>query len=612
MFLFKLLPGSLTRYAQTVEHRVADFAGPHEFPSDPIDGNSKNGLIDKIADLTGYDHHVNETAKAEESDSAGCNEPSILKHLPQSAQSRKTFPMERKRVPSLAEVVQSAAWTALRTDFDKFCEMLDDDAVSDRPDARDCSEIKTQLQRKLVDKLLPSDEGSEWNALKDELIEEIRSPLKPPYDISPFLVTNPCTPLKKDRVQVQCTDGSPFQYCGRTFDASQSTYLPAQSATSRLQVPYQLDSRTPSRHRLSNITLPSVVIAQGPKSMEHLLCYELDKRPLSASASSSTCTPSIPPDDLSRRDDDFGDEESIFIDNSIMQSSEDEEASPSTAPTSAPISAQTTPEKVIGASTPDFKRTTSSSSKYELGANIESSTNLDKTPRIIQNNTIPEQDEPTLQALESPSSNAKLRFRRCIQIPRRTQTNSSPLVTTENTSAGFKPIFDLRKRTPTREEIAAHIDFSNKIFVGEVSIGLQRNCLQCVVANLPCDKAWPCSRCARHGRGELCLVQRDLGIKEKMIIGIDEHPYVALVRRSIESDEIWEMKKNLEAQLLDVLQEKCDKANWVLPTDRRKTGGFLKRTKWCTRAFEVDNVRGKQWEPDFVVDELMMPISITL
>jgi hypothetical protein len=295
-----------------------------------------------------------------------------------------------------------------------------------------------------------------------------------------------------------------------------------------------------------------------------------------------------------------------------MQSSEDEGMYASTTPTSAFTSAQTTPERPTSLLTPidEFQRATPPSRR-------KAKPNIKDNKCDWGSETIPLQlkhiesrgDGPILFDRPDPVDELPLVSRRTL-IPRRIQKKiQKPITESHTIISGFKPIFDLKKGTPTREQIAEHIDFSNNMYVGKYSIGLQRSCLQCVVANLPCDKDWACSRCIRHGQRDMCLTQRDLGIQERLRIGIEEYPYVILVRRHDESDEIWEKKRRLEKKLLNILQERCDRNNWVMPGDRRRMGVCSGKKRFETRAFEVDDIRGRGWKMNIVVgDELRMPI----
>jgi hypothetical protein len=131
-------------------------------------------------------------------------------------------------------------------------------------------------------------------------------------------------------------------------------------------------------------------------------------------------------------------------------------------------------------------------------------------------------------------------------------------------------------------------------------------CLQCVLLQLPCDKKVPyCTRCKRSARGP-CLVQRELLAQERWRIGLlnssrgsgedacAEVGYTVLVRLKSDDGEAWAVKKALEVQMLEYLQEQCDRANWVLPANdtrikaRKRDRNQLARRK----LLRVDFARG--------------------
>ncbi|KAF2434879.1 hypothetical protein EJ08DRAFT_657088 [Tothia fuscella] len=179
----------------------------------------------------------------------------------------------------------------------------------------------------------------------------------------------------------------------------------------------------------------------------------------------------------------------------------------------------------------------------------------------------------------------------------------------DSDESGFEPVFDFCQTTPPRKEIYKHIDFSNPLYVRKYNLlMLQRPCLQCVIKNLPCDQGLPgCSRCIRAGQEHMCLVQRDLGIDEKARLGFIHLPFVALARRG-ESDELWNEKLKLEEELLELLQERCDRQAWVLPVNDGRMAGYLADNRWDSRAYEVDEVRGREWKEQDWHGELQIPL----
>jgi hypothetical protein len=595
MFFFRLFRGSIPGRSAVVEQGVGDYVVAPDSECGSGELTEKN-TRDGSTEVSNMAQSIN--AAANEEGLLGvvgedCTDPADLEKGPRMNQEMHS---ERDEILSFTDIVQSPAWNTLRKDFDRFCTSLLEEGAWNL-DKTDHSAMKAHLQLKLVHSLFPED-GEDWDMLKNCLLQEISSPPSTCQEASS---------LHKEELKVDQLVDHPLPQDHGDSWTPPSSVSPA-TERSRSHSPYRVDPQTPPPGLFLQVNPTGLKVTHFKKSAEYLLYTEFS-RPSTATTSNRSIT--VPPDASSTNGEQSDDDCSSVAD-SFTQSSEDEGMYPSTVPTSAFTSTQTTPERPTSLSntvikiqrtTPPSERKAEPSGKFNEDAGYFES--IQWPTKSIE----PKDHRPTLFD-RSPPFHRPPATSKHSRIPRRTQISKhNPSSDSSRTAGGFKPIFDLRKETPSREQIAEHIDFSNVIYIGTRTIGLQRACLQCVLANLPCDKGWACSRCIRHGQGEMCLVQRDLGIQEKMRIGIEQHSYVVLVRRHDECNEIWEKKKNLEKELLEILQERCDKRNWVLPGDRRNMGGFSTRKRFDTRTFEVDDVRGKGWKMNIVVgDELMMPI----
>jgi hypothetical protein len=75
-------------------------------------------------------------------------------------------------------------------------------------------------------------------------------------------------------------------------------------------------------------------------------------------------------------------------------------------------------------------------------------------------------------------------------------------------------------------------------------------CLQCVLLDLPCDSAYGgCSRCNRRDQQRLCLAQRPVLQEEPEFKSHGLIPSGYKLLRLEEDDELWEEKKQLEAEV---------------------------------------------------------------
>jgi hypothetical protein len=630
MFLFNLLPGSVAASAASADHGVVKFLDSEESTYGSGDETEEKSSVRGISAIMESDLRSEGTEKEEGVVVFVTDVATTTTHLRKSVEKEEQTRRKRKAAPSLTEIVESNAWHALRQEFDQFCASIPEDGTW-HLDEDEIDDLKSQLQVRLVDSLLGEEEGDDWKTLKRDLLLELNSPLRERHYGKQLLeesrpksevqLEQDYTTTPKEEVVMDASSKSSLTMRRQllpTLLTSSSPMTPRTPSPCRIRP--QSPPQTPP-HNFKWDQAPNSFKAVHFKNTAECLFHAEPSRPSALpSPALSTSSVSLPQDAFSRHDDDSDEEDSICKED-LLQSSEDEGMYNSTAPTSAFTSANSTPEKPTTIPSPALKLLKASLKlKAELGVNAKPTEEAEswvatpksmlKTPGVqtVAKHRTLDIDVPTAIDDVTPISQPTPSCRRT-SIPRRARVDAQRPVKDSPKAGGFKPIFNLNKMTPTREQIAAHINFANPVYVGKLSIGLQRPCLQCVMANLPCDRGWKCSRCVRHGHGEMCLVQRDLGIQEKLIIGIEQYPYIALVRGRDEGDEIWEKKRALEAELLDILQKRCDRLNWVLPGDRRRKGGCLRRKRIETRAFEVDGLRGKMWVADIVVeDDMRVPL----
>ncbi|QDS70176.1 hypothetical protein FKW77_006306 [Venturia effusa] len=170
------------------------------------------------------------------------------------------------------------------------------------------------------------------------------------------------------------------------------------------------------------------------------------------------------------------------------------------------------------------------------------------------------------------------------------------------------PIFNLTKTrmTPPRSEVYKHIDLTPLALFHRRSstrryVILEQDCLQCRLKNLPCDDYHPsCKRCQRSGDAPYCLRQRRLASWELRQLGLEKvRGYTVLIRLPEDGDDVWAEKLRREEGLLEVLQERVDRENWVFPVDDGVVDGF---DEGAVRGREVCEGRGGIWRYRFVDD----------
>jgi hypothetical protein len=178
-------------------------------------------------------------------------------------------------------------------------------------------------------------------------------------------------------------------------------------------------------------------------------------------------------------------------------------------------------------------------------------------------------------------------------------------------------IFNLSKtlHAPSRKQVYRYVDFQpTHYFFGSGqyrNVQRRRPCLQCVLKDIQCDQRIPsCTRCVRSGSSSHCLIQRRLASWEIRRLGLQEIDYIVPVRLPEDNDTIWAEKLEIEEGLLEQLQERIDKRNWVYPVNDGGRGGYeLGDRRNEVRGQEVDEERGRLWEYKTMENELMVPLS---
>ncbi|KAJ4366808.1 hypothetical protein N0V83_007333 [Neocucurbitaria cava] len=100
------------------------------------------------------------------------------------------------------------------------------------------------------------------------------------------------------------------------------------------------------------------------------------------------------------------------------------------------------------------------------------------------------------------------------------------------------------------------------------------SCLQCTLSNLPCSRTPPsCTRCARKGQAELCLLQRRLFAEEILRVGCTYRVPVLLKMKG-ESEEVWKRKGEVASEWFAKWRHEQDRRNWVLPDVCGRRGGY--------------------------------------
>jgi hypothetical protein len=623
MFLLKLLPGSVTGRTTGAEHGTVDFVTTHESSYGSGDVNGRMNSINTLSAVIKADMGIDTNAKEEKVVAVASDHAIATGNHGESSEKGEQTRRQRRAAPSLTEIVESKAWYSLRREFEDFCASIPADGTWRLDEKGDESnDLKTKLQLRLVESLLPEKEGEDWNALRKNLLQEINSPLRERLDDCQHQVeiqqrseiqlkSSDNTPLRKELGTNGPSESSLTMRCQLLSTLSMSNSPMALCTHSLCRTMPQTPPQTPPHSSLLDPEPTNFKVIRFKTSAECLFYREPTQPSPPPSPVPSISSISLPRDAFCRHDDSSDEEDDPMSKEDLLLSSEDEGFYNSSAPTSANTSANSTPEKSATTQNLAFKLFKAPSKlRLELGADDQ------PTQETVNNRSLRTAVKPRTLDIDVPTAiddlspiSKPLPASRRTHIRRRSRINLQGPAKESTKAGGFKPIFNLNKMTPTREQIAAHINFSNPIYVGKLTVSLQRPCLQCVVANMPCDRGWACSRCTRHGYGEMCLVQRDLGIQEKLLIGIEQYPYIVLVRHRDEEDEKWEKKKALEAELLEVLQDKCDRRNWVIPGDKRRKGGFMGRKRIETRAFEVDNCRGRMWVTDIVAeDNLRVPL----
>lgn len=146
-------------------------------------------------------------------------------------------------------------------------------------------------------------------------------------------------------------------------------------------------------------------------------------------------------------------------------------------------------------------------------------------------------------------------------------------------------VFDISetRMTPPRKQVYKHIDFCPlELFhnrgIGRRYVILEQDCLQCVLKNMKCDDFHPCcKRCIRSGDAPHCIRQRRLASWELEQLGLEDvSGYTVLIRMPEDSDEVWSEKLRKEELLLEELEERIDRRNWVMPMNDGVQDIYLK------------------------------------
>jgi hypothetical protein len=176
-------------------------------------------------------------------------------------------------------------------------------------------------------------------------------------------------------------------------------------------------------------------------------------------------------------------------------------------------------------------------------------------------------DTPGTQWSSSDKSSTSESFQSCPSDEPPALSEASEEAKTEYLDDELTPPIDLRSQ--------ADINLIKSLGRREL---LPIPCLQCVLSNLPCDYKMPhCSRCLR--KDTPCLAQRPCFHDEKECLGIGLISGFKLLRLW-ETDEEWKDKMVLEEKLMNELQGKIERANWVVPSVMSVRGGFRSQFVW--------------------------------
>jgi hypothetical protein len=92
------------------------------------------------------------------------------------------------------------------------------------------------------------------------------------------------------------------------------------------------------------------------------------------------------------------------------------------------------------------------------------------------------------------------------------------------------------------------------------------SCLQCTLVGLPCSRTPPsCSRCARKGDGDICLLRRRKMAEERVRGDRTRNRVGVLLKIKGQDEVVWGRKKTLEQELTEAWRESQGRKNWVLP-----------------------------------------------
>lgn len=105
------------------------------------------------------------------------------------------------------------------------------------------------------------------------------------------------------------------------------------------------------------------------------------------------------------------------------------------------------------------------------------------------------------------------------------------------------------------------------------------SCLQCIHLHLPCSRTYPhCTRCARNGHVDVCLLHRRRFASE---FGRGGGPVLLKVKGDKGDDgEVWKRKMELREVMNKEWAVKQERKNWVLPNPLGETSGWQKRGVW--------------------------------